>query len=826
MVTDDHKAHGPPPVTQGHNPNFPDTSQFPGTAVFLQEPPRSNFPAPFRTAFSTGNLQGLGQNFNHQFHQDPNPFNTSSFPSQATSATLTPQGVSRPASPSAPSGRFQKRRKASGPVHLPSDLTMTRLHSPQGPTPPGSADTLSPDPLYDTSTNLTTGRGMRLNGLPTYESSNGLPMNSVPSQPSTAPHTPVNGPLEFFSAAGRAPRPQSMENLINRQGIISGPTSASSSRVPSPPGTQIAPGVPPGHAHFLANQLQNIPNPTPLSTRLVIHKIIPPEGPVGGGIDVTLIGSGFSKGLEIMFGGSQATSTTYWGGNTLVCCLPPAAEAGPVEVNFKHLFLQGATLQPKHYFRYVDTREQELFRHAIEILQHKITGTSHNVEEYARSILQRSPGSGQYYGNPFQHGQHQQQTSQSSNTTSGALDNESILLKCLDMVDLSDSPYRAHFNLQGANGQSMLHISASLGYHRLVAGLLARGADPDLRDRNGMSSMHMAALHGYPQIVRKLRSAGGDPNLRSLRAYTPADMTTSREMRDMLNSVDHHSRSRSAGATPLSHRSRASSAVSFRSSWGRRVPMTGFSDAASDGGSADGSLIPSPGSQSTPSAWPRSRRQSRGTDDLELDKTPPELGTADPVIAAAPALSAWRDHLALQIHQFQQSFHRTLPNLQMPNLQLPALPPMTYLPDYQVPPVVRRIGSLVPQRSPRQPTAQDDGQDTKSSENHWWDIIMGPKEAPPAYDEIYPQDRPNDADVEKTAAIQAMGEAFADEKCALNFDQVVGESSSAADAKDAPSVWIVKGQQNLSNVGARDVKRLRSDRKLFFVWVRGDPSPA
>ena len=97
---------------------------------------------------------------------------------------------------------------------------------------------------------------------------------------------------------------------------------------------------------------------------------------------------------------------------------------------------------------------------------------------------------------------------------------EAAVLKCLDLIDLDDSPFQAHLNLQRPNGQSMLHISASLGFHRLVAGLLARGANPDLRDRNGMSPMHMAALHGHSNIVRRLRLAGGDPTLRSLLGFT------------------------------------------------------------------------------------------------------------------------------------------------------------------------------------------------------------------------------------------------------------------------------------------------------------------
>ncbi|KAH6681253.1 hypothetical protein EV126DRAFT_515527 [Verticillium dahliae] len=70
---------------------------------------------------------------------------------------------------------------------------------------------------------------------------------------------------------------------------------------------------------------------------------------------------------------------------------------------------------------------------------------------------------------------------------------ESQLLKCLELIDLDDVP-GASSRSQEDTGQAMLHFGCSLGYHRFVAGLLARGANPDLRDKGGFTPMHMAAI--------------------------------------------------------------------------------------------------------------------------------------------------------------------------------------------------------------------------------------------------------------------------------------------------------------------------------------------
>jgi hypothetical protein len=68
----------------------------------------------------------------------------------------------------------------------------------------------------------------------------------------------------------------------------------------------------------------------------MIQKLVPSEGTAAGGTEVTLLGSGFYQGLEIMFGDVEATLTTFWGENCLNCIVPPASQSGSVKVRFKH----------------------------------------------------------------------------------------------------------------------------------------------------------------------------------------------------------------------------------------------------------------------------------------------------------------------------------------------------------------------------------------------------------------------------------------------------------------------------------------------------------
>ena len=609
-----------------------------------------------------------------------------------------------------------------------------------------------------------------------------------------------------------------MENLQGFSGVFSAPSSLRPSRVPSPSLGPQGNNLLQSHSQVQVNSFQSVTGAANPPRAPVIHKLTPGEGSKSGGIEVTCLGSGFRQGLEVMFGDVQATTTTFWGESALVCLVPPASEAGIVPVTFKHSYEQNiSSPSNKHaLFRYIDDDEQELMKHALALINRKWNGTATDAGNAARNIINQFGANLPFTGGPVQGGNQRRHAGLLDAAINGVVDLEAVLLTCLDIVDLDDSPYQARLNARSLNGQSMLHLSASLGHYRLTAGLLARGANPDLRDNNGMTPMHMACLRGHAQIIRKLRSSGGDPNLRSLNGYIPADVASSQHARDASSTFDHYTRPSSVDSILSPHLSRASSVISYKSSQGphSKVTSAGFGNGrCTDDDSGDEGLAEDYRKQPViPSQiWAHTRRSSFAAEpQYSDDPSQDNLTSTTPFLALNPAMSAWRDQLSAQVQHFQQSVHRTLPTL-----QLPALPPIPTLPDYQAYPVVRRISSLVPQRISRPGPASGNSGAARATEYHWWELLTGVATSPPAYDEIYPQSSQRDLSEKEKFVLQAAEDAYMNRKYEETFDQA--KSSSTFEMKPTGSTFLTPEQ--LRNAHALKVKRLRKDRNLFFFWV-------
>jgi uncharacterized protein len=90
-----------------------------------------------------------------------------------------------------------------------------------------------------------------------------------------------------------------------------------------------------------------------------IQRLIPSAGPIHGGIEITILGSGFRPDIQlsVLFGGQPATFTQRWSDNALVCLLPAAPVAGVVPVTFEGY--EGVQSQTS-LFTYVDENERAL----------------------------------------------------------------------------------------------------------------------------------------------------------------------------------------------------------------------------------------------------------------------------------------------------------------------------------------------------------------------------------------------------------------------------------------------------------------------------------
>ncbi|KAI1325595.1 hypothetical protein F5Y16DRAFT_377313 [Xylariaceae sp. FL0255] len=805
-----------PNASQGLTANtIPSPPQQVGASVPIpfQQDPRQSASLPIRATQSTSDLQSMNETAPFQpvgHHMTPAP----------------PRNIPMQASPTSPLGGNRKR-KASMSAKVPAGLAMTKIETNQPSTimPPKFQN--EPAPM------VSAGNSPYAQSPPQYPM-NGEIMSPQAQQPmfnnlrqSFGPGriTPNGGepPFAFGPTNGTMGLDMSMNQLF------SAPASAHHSRAPSPSHL-------PQHA-LNAQRTQDImaafaaPKPA-------ILRIIPPEGPKSGGVEITILGRNFTNdGLEVYFGPQKATTTTWWGETSLVCMLPPSPTAGRVPVTIQQPGKRPAVVSPSASFTYVDDDEQQLLRTAVTILGHKFTGCMTDALEIAKTIVLGeggASGSNPNFGSSFDMNGH--------GNNHAAL--EADLLRILELIDMDDSSNRARLNLRRSSGQTMLHLACSLGLHRFVAGLLSRGANVNIKDKGGFTPLHMAAMNDHPDIVRRLIAKGAERYSKSKVGLTPAAVARSQAVLSNLQSSRIPSRSRSVGSL----HSRASSTSSLVSLWGHTQMMPTVSqEFMSD--SSDSSREPNT-DESTEDVSEEengltfgSRRASLADPLRRTSIVAPHVVDATDTILATPnaTMTNLREQLNIQLQQIQHAL-ATLQN-NIPQFQFHQFHQLQnsvttqiqnfggqMMPDYTAP-VMQRISSLVP--NIRGPRPQSPGNDTTApptddhSSNKKWGVLpfFGVKDVPPAYEDIFPQ---KDMDAKQASAAQAAVEGAADAKCEVLYDQNSSETMHGAiQTEEIPTTLeigrkhrITKQQQEtLQRAHAQSLKTGSRDKMLWFVWI-------
>ncbi|EGG03274.1 uncharacterized protein MELLADRAFT_65706 [Melampsora larici-populina 98AG31] len=212
-----------------------------------------------------------------------------------------------------------------------------------------------------------------------------------------------------------------------------------------------------------------------------IQKLVPNEGPLHGGIEITILGSGFERDQAVEFG-STIIQTQYWSSDTLICILPPGTQAGPVSVKAlgeeRHRE-SGGERGDQVLFRYVEDTNMELMELALEIIGMKM---SQEMKENAKK-------------------------------------EEDVLLKLLkDGRDQTKE--RIKMDERNRSGQNLLHLAVWLKMKGLVEFLVS---DPEYRkklvearDLNGCTPLHFAAWRSVgKEIVKVLLEAGSRTYVRA-----------------------------------------------------------------------------------------------------------------------------------------------------------------------------------------------------------------------------------------------------------------------------------------------------------------------
>ncbi|QSL64678.1 hypothetical protein MERGE_001980 [Pneumocystis wakefieldiae] len=123
----------------------------------------------------------------------------------------------------------------------------------------------------------------------------------------------------------------------------------------------------------------------------IIDRLIPSEGPMRGGIEVTILGSGFHSGLIFAFGDNPVTSIHYLSYTVIVCTLPPSPIPGPVVVNFKEHNPVQSDIENAKYFIYKDDNDRTLMELALQVVGIKMTGKLENALTIAMKICGLMP---------------------------------------------------------------------------------------------------------------------------------------------------------------------------------------------------------------------------------------------------------------------------------------------------------------------------------------------------------------------------------------------------------------------------------------------------
>lgn len=252
-----------------------------------------------------------------------------------------------------------------------------------------------------------------------------------------------------------------------------------------------------GGLSFKPNPMAMAKQQQPSGNNPVILRVIPSQGSIRGGIEVTLLGSGFQNGMTAMFGGVKSVSTHCWNDSTIVTQLPPAAQSGPVLVAF-----DGFAASSPQMFTYVDDTDRQLIELALQVVGLKMNGKL----EDARNIAMRIVGTNQGHSV-----QSSAAVSPEDANTSFATDNhEQVILGCISLADLKQGMV-PNWQLRNTEGQTLMHLASIMGYSKVVSSLLGKGARVDIQDLNGMTALHFAALHGHEQVAAKLLKHHADP---------------------------------------------------------------------------------------------------------------------------------------------------------------------------------------------------------------------------------------------------------------------------------------------------------------------------
>ncbi|KAI8091139.1 uncharacterized protein B0P05DRAFT_301198 [Gilbertella persicaria] len=235
-----------------------------------------------------------------------------------------------------------------------------------------------------------------------------------------------------------------------------------------------------------------------------LHRLIPSEGPVYGGAEVTVLGSNFYEGLTCLFGENPAIPTHCWSANTLLCILPPATSAGPVVVSFKEhpLMLEG---QDVVLFTYFDESDRALMELALQVVGLKTMGKVEDARQIAMRIVQGDNHPKDTYATHTKKMTTMEANAVYDNARTLFLSGlEHHITQSLLALEFIPTPFCIDLSLTNRHQHSLLHLATLCGHVTLVKTLIQLDCNVNQMDKNGFTALHFASWSGQAEIVQLL----------------------------------------------------------------------------------------------------------------------------------------------------------------------------------------------------------------------------------------------------------------------------------------------------------------------------------
>lgn len=249
-----------------------------------------------------------------------------------------------------------------------------------------------------------------------------------------------------------------------------------------------------------------------------IQRAIPSQGPINGGIEITLLGTKFKPGLIVKFGDNIALSTQCWSETTMVTYLPPTNVAGQVFITvFDPSVNTEKDIPPgnKTLFTYVDETDRHLIELALQIVGLKMNGKLEDARNIAKRIVGTDDNADQNVSPNSVGGNNNGPYMNSCNTNNNVTD-ELLIVHIIESI-------KSNLNLSMCDklGRTLLHLAALKGYNTLVYTLIKNGARINDKDSFGFTPLHFACISGSYTVINMLLNCNADHTIKATNNTTP-----------------------------------------------------------------------------------------------------------------------------------------------------------------------------------------------------------------------------------------------------------------------------------------------------------------